>query len=99
MVDNSAAFFNYTPVGRASDSMMAPDLKLFILVGWDRSFLYAAWPTGVQLVFFFCSGFQLFGAQGSSSSGSLLNLLSPRLCTIRMSSVIYLFVLDDSLTS
>ena len=24
MVDNYAAFFNYTPVGRASDSMMAP---------------------------------------------------------------------------
>ena len=32
-----------------------PDLKLFILVGWDRSFLSVAWPTGVQLVFFFCS--------------------------------------------
>ena len=24
MVDNYAAFFNYTPVGRASDSMMTP---------------------------------------------------------------------------
>ena len=24
MVDNYAAFFNYMPVGRASDSMMAP---------------------------------------------------------------------------
>ena len=35
-----------------------PDLKLFILVGWSRSFLSVAWPTGVQLVFFFCSGFQ-----------------------------------------
>ena len=31
MVDNYAAFFNCTPVGRASDSMLAPDLKLFIL--------------------------------------------------------------------
>ena len=32
-------------------------------------------PTGVQLVFFFCSGVsRLFGAQGSPSSGSLLNL-------------------------
>ena len=30
---------------------------------------------GVQLVFFFCSGVsRLFGAQGSPSSGSLLNL-------------------------
>ena len=33
------------------------------------------WPTGVQLVFFFCSGFhKLLGAQGSPSSGSKLSL-------------------------
>ena len=52
-----------------------PDIKLFILVGWDRSFLSVAWPTGVKLVFFFFSGVsKLFGAQGSPSSGSLLNL-------------------------
>ena len=52
-----------------------PDLKLFILVGWGRSFLSVAWPTGVQLMFFFSSGVsKLFGAQGSPSSGSLLNL-------------------------
>ena len=50
MVDNYAAFFSCTPVGRALD-----DLELFILVGWGRSFLSIAWPTGVQLVFFFCS--------------------------------------------
>ena len=25
--------------------------QLFILVGWGRSFLSVAWPTGVQLVF------------------------------------------------
>ena len=56
MVDNYAAFFNCTPVGRASDD--GPDIKLFILVGWGRSFLPVAWPTGFQLVFFFCSGFQ-----------------------------------------
>ena len=74
MVDNYAAFFNCTPLGRASDSMMAPT-KLFILVGWGRSFLSVAWPTGVQLMFFFCSGVsKLFGAKGSPSSGSLLNL-------------------------
>ena len=53
MVDNYAAFFNCTQVGRASDS-----IKLFILVGWDQSFLSVAWPTGVQPVFFFCSSFQ-----------------------------------------
>ena len=72
MVDNYAAFFNCTPVGWASDG---PNLKLFILVGWDRSFLSVAWPTGVQLVFFFCSGVsRLFGGQGFPSSDSLLNL-------------------------
>ena len=50
-------------------------IKLFILVGWGRSFLSVDWPTGVQLVFFFCSGVsRLFGAQGSPSSGSLLSL-------------------------
>ena len=31
------------------------DIKLFILVGWGRSFLSVAWPTGVQLLVFFCS--------------------------------------------
>ena len=47
----------------------------FILVGWGRSFLSVAWPTGVQLMFFFSSGVsKLFGAQGSPSTGSLLNL-------------------------
>ena len=44
-VDNYAAFFNCTPVGRASDSMMAR-LKAIHLVGWGRSFLSVAWPTG-----------------------------------------------------
>ena len=72
-VDNYAAFFNCTPVGRAS-VYDGPDIKLFILVGWGRSFLSVAWPTGVQLVFF-CSGVsKLLGAQGSPSSGSLLIL-------------------------
>ena len=65
-VDNYAAFFNCTPAGPASNSD-GPDLKLCILVGWDRSFLSVAWSTGVQLVFFFCSRFSvmLFGAQCS----------------------------------
>ena len=36
MVDNYAAFFNCTPVGRASDGH---NLKLFILVGWGWSFV------------------------------------------------------------
>ena len=72
MVDNYAAFFNCGSGVRFYDGL---DLKLFILVGWGRSFLSVAWPTGVQLA----PGFsKLFGAQGSPSPGSLLSLLSPR---------------------
>ena len=41
MVDNYAAFFNCTPVDWASD-YDDPDLKLFILVDWDWSFLSVA---------------------------------------------------------
>ena len=37
-VNNFASLFNCTPVGRESDSMMAPNIKLFILVGLGRSF-------------------------------------------------------------
>ena len=37
MADNYAAFFNCTPLGRASDCD-GPDIQLFILVGWGRSF-------------------------------------------------------------
>ena len=36
MVDNFAALFNCPPADRVSD-YDNPDLKLFILVGWDRS--------------------------------------------------------------
>ena len=46
MVNNNAAFFNCTPAGQASGSMMALT-KLFILVGMGRSFLSVTWPTGV----------------------------------------------------
>ena len=57
MVDSFAAFFNCTPVDRASDSMMAPDIKLFILVGWGPELLSVARSTGAQLMFFFCFRF------------------------------------------
>ena len=46
MVDSFAALFNYTPVDRASDSMMAPDIKLFILVGWGPELSSVARSTG-----------------------------------------------------
>ena len=58
-----------------------------------------AWPTEVQLVFLFCSGFKLFGAQGPPSSSSLLSLLSPRFCFIKVVIIIHLSVFDDLLTS
>ena len=45
MVDNYAAFFNCTPVG--------PDIKLFILVGWGRSFLSVVGPPGSNWCFSF----------------------------------------------
>ena len=60
------AYLKFNSVLRGSGVRLydGPDLKLFILVGWGRSFLSVAWPTGVQLIFFFCSGVsKLFGAQ------------------------------------
>ena len=48
MVDSFAALFNCMPVDRALDSMMAPDIKLFILVGWDRSFRLLLGPPGLN---------------------------------------------------
>ena len=54
-----------------------------------------AWPTGVQLVFFFRSRVsKLYGAKGSASSGSLL-----KLWVLVFDSLWWLFVIDDSLTT
>ena len=54
MVNNFASLFNLSPVGRASDSMMTPTQSyLFYLVG-AGAILSVAWPTGVQLLVFFC---------------------------------------------
>ena len=44
-VDGYASLFNCTQVDRASDG---PDLKLFILVGWDRSFRLLLGPPGLN---------------------------------------------------
>ena len=48
-----------------------PDIKLFILVGWGRSFLSVAWPTEVQLLLFFCSGLQKVIQRPGISIGQL----------------------------
>ena len=58
-VSNFASLFNCTPVGRASDSMMAPTLSYLFLLVWAGAFLSVAWPTGVQLLVFFCSSVPL----------------------------------------
>ena len=44
MVDSFATLFNCTPVDRASD-YDGPDLKLFILIGWDWSFRLLLGPS------------------------------------------------------
>ena len=48
-----------------------PDIKLHFI--WlDPNFLSVAWPTGVQLVLFICSGFQLvIRRPGISNNGQL----------------------------
>ena len=62
-VDNFAALFNGTPVDRASNSMIAPDLKLCILNGSDRISFVCTWSTGAQLMISFIFRFPvvLFG--------------------------------------
>ena len=73
MVDNYAAFFNSTPVGRAS--MMAPtESYSFWMVG-AGAFCLLLGPPGINWSFSFApDSSNLFGAQGSPSSGSSLNL-------------------------
>ena len=82
VIGGCAAFFGYAPVGRASGSVVAPTRDCsFWLVGWGRGFL-SQWLLGMPgfgWCFSFAPGFVgLFGARGSSSSGGLLGLLSPR---------------------
>ena len=47
-VDGYATLFNCTPVGRVVRLHDGPDLKLFILVGWDRSFRLLLGPPGLN---------------------------------------------------
>ena len=66
-VDSYAALFNCTPVDRASDSMMAgPKASHFSWLGPELSSV--AWPTGAQLIIFFCFRFSvvLFDRPGIS---------------------------------
>ena len=66
-VDGYATLFNYTPVDRASDSMMArPKAIRFSWLGPELSSV--AWSTGAQLIIFFCLRFSvvLFDRPGIS---------------------------------
>ena len=96
MVDKYAAFFNCTPVGRASDSLMAP-IKLFTSDGWCRSFISVVWPTEVQLVFFICSGGCL--APRVLHRQAAYYVCDSSFLFILVVIIIYLFFHDDSLTS
>ena len=49
---NTLVFHKYVKPSSLDDG---PDIKLFILVFWAGAFLSVAWPTGVQLLVFFCS--------------------------------------------
>ena len=76
------------------------DIKIFILVGWDRSFLSVALPTGVQMVFFFCSGVsKLLGAQPKDLHRQAAYSICESSFLIYHGIYHYLFVHDDSLTS
>ena len=66
-VNNFASLFGCAPVGRSSGSVAPAWGCLFWLV-WAGAFLSVAWPAGVQLLVFFCSGVPvvLFGTPGIS---------------------------------
>ena len=74
MVNNYTSLFNCTPVGRASDSMMAPTLSYIIYLVGAGNISSVAWPTGIQLVILFCVRFSvlLFDFQGISSCRATL---------------------------
>ena len=84
-VNNFASLFNCTPVGRASDSMMAPTEKQFSLVGFGRSFFVCCLAhRGSTCWFSFAPVFQwcCSTSQGSPGVGRNTFLSSLHLCFI-----------------
>ena len=65
-VGGFASLFGCAPVGRASNSMVAPAWGCMFWLVWAGAFLSVAWPTEARLLVFFCSGFPvvLFGVPG-----------------------------------
>ena len=75
--DIYAVFFNCTPVGRASDSIIWPRLKAIYFSRFGQEILVCclAHQGSTGVFFYFAPDFsKLIGAQGSPSSGSLPNL-------------------------
>ena len=66
-IDSFTVLFNCTSLDRTSDCN-GPDLKLFILVGLDRSSTSVTWSNGAKLMIFFCYRFPvvLFDRPGIS---------------------------------
>ena len=91
-VNNFVSLFNCTPVGRAPDSMM---------VG-AAAFFFVAWPTGVQLLVFFCSSVSVVCSTPQGSPGvdrNTLFLSSPHLCFIIVFTCDLFVSRDDPLMS
>ena len=55
-VGGFASLFGCAPVGRASGSVVAPAWGCLFWLVWAGAFLSVAWPAGVRLLVFFCSG-------------------------------------------
>ena len=101
-VDNIAAFFNCTGAGGSGVKLYGgPDLKLFTLVGWDRSsfvccFVHRGSTDDLLLIqIYSCVVWQ---TRGLHLSRNTLYLSSPRLCFFIVFKRDLCVYLDDSLT-
>ena len=64
-----------------------PDLKLFILVGWDRSALSVAWSTGAELVLFIGSVFQWCCLTDKGSPSVMQHVVSFKFSSLLLHSI------------
>ena len=92
--DNYAAFFNCTPVGQASDSMMAPTYSSFSWLGAEL--LVCCLAHRGSTCFFLSLRVSVYGRPGISIVGQLTESVSPRFLFIMVVVMIYLTVLDGS---
>ena len=102
-VYNFAALFNCTPGGSGVRLYDGPDLKLFILVGWDRSpfvccLVRRGSTNGLLLLQMISSGV-VWQSRDLQLSRNTLYLLSPRLCFFLVLKRALFVYIDDVLTS